>query len=149
MKRTRTFSNAEQTCSNWRLLQLGLLLLVAALAWSSCKQKVAVIADVDPVGSYTLASVNGKQVPCTVTHEGASPTIKAGKFVINQDGTCSSKVSFSMPGGGDSSREVKATYKRDGSKLTMQWDGAGITTGTVEGDTFTMNNEGMVFAYRK
>jgi len=31
----------------------------------------------------------------------------------------------------------------------MNWQGAGTTIGTVEGDTFTMNNEGMVFAYRK
>jgi hypothetical protein len=46
-------------------------------------------------------------------------------------------------------REVKATYTRQGSKLTMQWEGAGMTTGTVEGDMFTMNNEGMVFSYRK
>jgi hypothetical protein len=31
----------------------------------------------------------------------------------------------------------------------MQWEGAGTTVGTVEGNDFTMNNEGMVFVYRK
>ena len=31
----------------------------------------------------------------------------------------------------------------------MQWQGAGVTIGTVEGDTFTMENEGQVFLYRK
>ncbi len=31
----------------------------------------------------------------------------------------------------------------------MKWERAGITTGTVEGSSFTMNNEGMNFAYRK
>jgi len=31
----------------------------------------------------------------------------------------------------------------------MQWKGAGITTGTIEGSTFTMNNEGMKFVYKK
>jgi hypothetical protein len=51
--------------------------------------------------------------------------------------------------GRDAAIEVKATYTRDGQKLTMQWQGAGRTIGSVEGDTFTMNNEGMVFAYRK
>ena len=30
----------------------------------------------------------------------------------------------------------------------MQWEGAGTTQGTVEEDTFTMNNEGMLFTYR-
>jgi hypothetical protein len=54
-----------------------------------------------------------------------------------------------VPSRGDSAAEVKATYTRQGSTLTMQWEGAGTTTGTVQGDTFTMNNEGMAFAYRK
>ena len=31
----------------------------------------------------------------------------------------------------------------------MKWQGAGMTIGTVEGDTFTMDNEGMVFVYKK
>ena len=46
-------------------------------------------------------------------------------------------------------REVSATYTNEGSKLTMQWHGAGTTTGTIEGSTFTMDNEGMLFVYRK
>jgi hypothetical protein len=45
--------------------------------------------------------------------------------------------------------EVKATYTREGNKLTMKWQSGGMTIGTVEGDTFTMSNEGMVFVYRK
>jgi hypothetical protein len=31
----------------------------------------------------------------------------------------------------------------------MQWQGAGSNTGTVDGKTFTMDNEGMIFAYQK
>ncbi len=54
-----------------------------------------------------------------------------------------------MPSGGDSSREVKATYTHEGGKLTMRWQGAGTTTGTIQENTFTMNNEGMLFEYRK
>jgi hypothetical protein len=40
-------------------------------------------------------------------------------------------------------------YTKKGSKLIMQWKGAGTTTGTIECSTFTMNNEGMLFVYRK
>jgi hypothetical protein len=79
-------------------------------------------------------------------HEGHTMTIKSGSFIINADGTCSSKMSLA---GREAAIEVKASYTRQGSTLTMQWERAGMTTGTVEGDTFTMNNEGMVFAYRK
>lgn len=44
---------------------------------------------------------------------------------------------------------ARGTYTREGAKLTMTWEGAGTTTGTVEGDNFTMENEGMVLAYRR
>ncbi len=88
-------------------------------------------------------------MPCSVEHEGHAVAIKSGTFVINADGTCSSKIDFSTPSGGGSLREVKATYTQEGTKLTMRWEGAGMTTGKVEGDTFTMNNEGMLLTYRK
>jgi hypothetical protein len=44
-------------------------------------------ADANPVGTYALVSVDGKQLPCTLQHEGQSPTIKSGTFIINADGT--------------------------------------------------------------
>jgi len=120
-----------------------------AMVCAGCKQGAEVAASVNPVGTYTLVSVDGKQIPCALTHEGVTPTIKSGVFTINADGTCSSIIDLSLPSGGDVSREVKATYTRQGSVLTMKWEGAGITTGTVEDRTFTMNNEGIVFAYRR
>jgi hypothetical protein len=130
------------------------LLLVAVCAGCRPEAKVpgdnkpvtAAAADLNPVGTYKLTTVDGSQVPCTLTHEGHTMTIKSGGFLINADGTCSSQMLLE---GRDTPIEVKATYTREGTKLTMQWQGAGTTLGTVQGDTFTMNNEGMVFVYRK
>jgi hypothetical protein len=90
----------------------------------------------DIAGSYTLVSINGTTLPFTVTHEGPGIQVTSGAFIIR-------------PSGEAQSREVSATYTRDGSKLTMQWQGAGMTSGNVEGETFTMENEGQVFLYRK
>jgi len=90
--------------------------------------------------------VDGKQVPCTVQHDGHTMTIDSGRFVINADGTCSSRIAVA---GRPAAIEVKANYTREGNKLAMKWQGAGQTSGTIDGDTFTMNNEGMVFIYRK
>ncbi len=103
----------------------------------------------DIAGSYALVSINGTALPFTVTHEGPGIQVTSGTFTIRPDGTCTSVVAFVMPSGQAQSREVGATYTRDGSTLTMQWQGAGMTQGTVEGDTFTMNNEGQVFRYQK
>jgi hypothetical protein len=101
--------------------------------------------DVNPVGTYALASVDGKAVPCTLQHEGHTMTIKSGSFIIN-DRSCVSRIALE---GHDAAIEVKASLTREGSKLTMKWQSAGVTEGAIEGNTFTMNNEGMVFAYRK
>ena len=159
MKSNGNELNGEQGQATRHFLQLCVLPLLMVMVGAGCKQEAKVaantktvaapVADINPVGIYPLVAVDGNKVPCTVQHEGHTMTISSGSFSINADGTCSSKVVFSMPSGGDSSREVKASYTRQGSKLTMQWEGAGTTTGSVEGDTFTMNNEGMIFAYRK
>jgi hypothetical protein len=130
---------------------LGLCLMAALLmpAWTGCKPETHVTADINPAGVYTLVSVDGKSLPCNLAHEGAAMTIKSGVFTINADGSCRSQITFSVPSRGDMSREVKATYTRQGAELTMQWEGAGMTTGNINGNTFTMTNEGMVFSYRK
>lgn len=103
----------------------------------------------DIAGSYTLVSINGTTLPFTVTHEGPGIQVTSGTFTIRPDGTCASVVAFLMPSGQAQSREVSAAYTREGSRLTMQWQGAGETNGTIEGDTFTMENEGQLFLYRK
>jgi Lipocalin-like domain len=132
-----------------RSLQWCVLPLFMATVWSACSQEKKAAADTNPSGTYKLVSVDGNKVPCSLKHEGVTLGVKSGSFVFKPDGTCSTRTVFTPPSGGDVSREVKATYTREGSKLTMKWEGAGTTTGTVQGKSFTMNNEGMVFAYHK
>ncbi len=156
MKPQQSNLNSEQGRAARHSLQLCLLPLFLAMVLPGCKQEArvagdtksvaATAAEINPVGTYTLVTVDGNKVPCTVQHEGHTMTVTSGSFIINADGTCSSRISLA---GHDSPIEVKAAYTREGPKLTMQWQGAGMTLGTVERDTFTMNNEGMVLAYHK
>ena len=125
-------------------------LLLAALPLLSTRATAAPASGPNDVaGVYTLVSVNGARVPMTLEHEGAKLLIRSGAFTINADGTCVSTMVFAPPNHPEATRVVKAAYTRSGSKLTMQWEGAGITEGTVDGATFTMDNEGMILAYRK
>lgn len=156
MKSKSNQLNREPGRTTRHFLQLCVLPLFMVLVCAGCKQEAKVVADtktvaataadINPGGTYALVTVDGNKVPYTVQHEGHTMTINSGSFIINADGTCSSKISLA---GRDAAIEVKAAYTREGPKLTMQWQGAGMTIGTVEGDTFTMNNEGMVFVYRK
>jgi len=124
-------------------LLLGLILLVG------CRKAEQTAADTDPVGTYTLVSVDGNKVPCTIQHGNQSVKVESGTFTINADGTCASRMVFAPPSGKSVDRQVRATYTREGSKLTMKWEGAGMTMGEAQGDSFTMNNEGNLFAYKR
>jgi hypothetical protein len=125
------------------------LFMLGGLLLSGCKQDTKATAGGDITGVYTLVTVAGNKVPASISHEGTTLQVRSGSFTINGDETCGSKTTFVPPSGGKATRDVSATYTRDGSKLTMQWQGAGMTTATVEGGTLTMNNEGMLFVYTK
>ena len=148
MKSEQNAMSLESATTSRNALHLCLLLTIG-LFLSGCNQDVKVANANDFSGVYTLVTVNGNQVPATVSHDGTALQVRSGTFTINADGTCGSKVVFVPPSGAEATREVSATYTREGQTLNMQWKGAGRTTGTIQGKTFTMNNEGMVFAYKK
>jgi hypothetical protein len=126
-------------------------LMTVGFFLSACKPASSVATGSDPAGVYVLVSVSGNKVPGSVTNtqDGVVLQVHSGTFTIKADGTCGTKTIFVPPGGGEQTQEVSATYTKEGSKLTMQWQGAGMTTGTIDGNTFTMENEGMVLVYRK
>jgi hypothetical protein len=132
-----------------RFKALCLFTATLLLAATGYKAGADANANTDPTGVYTLVTVNGKNVPCGLTHEGVTLTVKSGAFTIRADGHCRSQMTFSVPQHGDTSREVNASYTRRGNELTMQWERAGMTVGYVRGNTFTMTNEDMVLAYQK
>ncbi len=104
----------------------------------------------DPVGVYTLISVNDLTLPATVSHGDHEVKVQSGAFTIDGNGICTCKTVFGPPSGNkEITREVNATYTQKGATLNMTWQGAGKTRGVVEGDTFTMNNEGMMFRYQR
>jgi len=148
MKPDRNETPVKTATIGWNTVQVCLLLAVG-LFLSACKQDAKVANGKDPTGVYTLVTVNGNKVSATVSHDGGALQVRSGTFTINADGTCSSKLVFAPPSGAESSVDVSATYTREGSRINMQWKGAGTTTGTIDGNTFTMENEGMVFAYKK
>ena len=116
------------------------------------RNKAAATKSRELAGVYTLVTVSGKKVPATFDHDGSAVQIRSGSFTIGADGRCSSKMIFVPPSGAVSTVETTATYSLVGQNLNvlnMQWQGAGNTTGTIKGNTFTMENEGMVFSYEK
>ncbi len=131
------------------LLKNFYIFLIIGLIFSACAKQESLTSDSALAGVYNLVSVDGKKIPADITHEGTTIGIRSGSFTIEAGGKCKSKTVFVPPSGNEIIREVNATYTIDGSKLTMRWENAGMTEGTLEGNTFTMNNEGMVLLYKK
>ena len=130
---------------------LGTLVCFACLlGLSSClPPQVEPEGQLECVGVYSLVTVDGKELPAVVKHGEHDTKVYSGIFTINEDGTCRSDIDFGPPKGSPRTRTVTATYTQKSNQLFMKWKGAGRTKGTVEADTFTMNNEGMIFAYRR
>jgi hypothetical protein len=127
---------------------LAVIVGLLCVLLSGCRgEKTVKLRDI--AGTYRLETINGAPLPYTMTHEPPGVRVTSGTFSIRPDGTCGGVTAFVMPSGEAQSREVSATYTRDGSRLTMQWQGAGVTNGTVEGDTFTMENESQTLLYRR
>src|ERR1017187_9205434 len=75
-----------------RLVALSLLAVLLLLALAGCKNTPRTTAAIHPAGVYTLISVDGKSVPCNLTHEGVAMIVKSGSFIINAEGDRKSVV---------------------------------------------------------
>ena len=122
-------------------IAIAVCAVVVSFAISSIAQTPA-----NHTGTYTLVTIDGNKLP--YAPQGA-PEIQSGTITLNADGTFISAMSYRLASGEVASRDFSGTYTRDGSRFSLQWEGAGITTATLEDNTFTMNNEGLLFAYRK
>lgn len=149
MKTTTSLVHVFRELKTPRSIALLVLASVFMIGITGCRRSEGSQANIDPSGVYHLLAVDSKAVPCNLTHEGASITVKSGSLTIHPNGTCVSLTTFSVAGHPEINREVKATYTVNGAELTLKWERAGTTKGKVDGDTFTMNNEGMIFSYQQ
>lgn len=149
MNTNPTSSDAHGETYTARIVAVSLLVAtLLLLALTGCKTKTVAAAP-DPVGVYSLASVDGKTLPCTLTHAGTTMAILPGSFTIIAEGKCTSSINLSLVSNQNLTKITRASYTQSGAKLTMKWEHAGTNRGTLADDTFTMNSEGMMFAYRK
>ncbi len=100
-------------------------------------------------GAYRLVNIDGHELPYTPSHEGGAPQVVASTLTLNADGTFRMSMSYGTTPGNSISRDFSGTYTSEGAVLNMLWKGAGKTTATFQGNTLTLNNEGILFAYQK
>lgn len=149
MKNAKTVFASITGAVNSASCLLGLVLLLAVFGLTACKPIANQATPADVSGTYTLTTVAGKPLPTTPPHEGGAPEVTSGSITLNADGSFVGAMSYRLPDGKAMNRDFTGSYQQAGARLTLQWKGAGTTSATVETNTFTMNNEGVLFAYRK
>jgi hypothetical protein len=127
----------------------GCCLLMAIAFFTSGCGSAKETENVNPNGIYTLITLDGNTIPATVSEGGHTIQVLSGSFTFDGKGNCISKMTFVPQGGDQQIMEVNATYTMSDSTLTMKWQNAGITTGTINGDIFTMMNEGTKLVFKK
>lgn len=137
-----------------RLVALLLLAACALFLFAGCQRQAATPAAAKPVpdvaGTYALVSIDGRPVPGVVHHEDMDMDVKSGSFTFTVDGHCGTRTVVGIKGRPqDAVIDRQATYVQAGAEFTMRWEGFGETKGVLAGNEFTMDNEGMVFVYRK
>ena len=122
------------------------VLLLVGLWLAACSQ-----ADNsgDFAGTYELATIDGHPLPYAPAHSGGAPEVLSSALTLAGDGTFHMSMSYRTTPGNSVSRDFSGTYTIDGATLSFVWKGAGVTPGTLEGNTVTIQNEGVQFTYRK
>jgi hypothetical protein len=100
-------------------------------------------------GTFELVTVDGNPVPYAPSHEGGAPEVLSSTLILNTDGTFQMTMTYATSPGNSITRDFSGSYTLEGDNLHFEWEGAGTTPGTLNGDTLTFTNEGVVFAYSK
>jgi len=132
-----------------RILALVTLAILLLCAVARGRGQTPDPTTTSPADIYTLASVDGKSVPCIINHEGPAMTVQSGTFTITTNGRITSVMTVPVGDRKNVRAERAAAYTVKHSELTMPWKNAGRTRGRVAGQTFTMNHEVVMHLYRR
>ena len=101
-------------------------------------------------GVYTLVSLNGQALPTSVAEGGRQIEVVSGTLTLGSDHTVRVSTSYRLsPGAAPATNEVSGTYSIQGDALTFSYSNGGRNSGTLDGDTLRVTNEGVVWTYRR
>ena len=104
-------------------------------------------------GIYVLATIDGHALPHAPTHGGhAAPEVSAATLELAPDGSFRMSMRYRMGSGAKErtgTRDFTGRARVADEAFRLKWDGAGETAARLRGDTLVLDNEGVLFAYRR
>ena len=133
------------------MVRLHVVILVIGLCISGCSEDAnpTETKTLDYTGIYNLITIDGNNLPYTPSHEGNTLQVQSSTFILNTDAAFEMTMTYKRQSGEIFNQDFSGTYTLNNYTFTFHWQGAGKNTAALEGDSFTMNNEGLLFLYRK
>lgn len=123
-----------------RLLRSALAVTLLSAA-AACGDDTLTGVDADVFGTYTLASIDGLQLPY-IYDDGAS--ITGGRLELHSDGDIDGRIDGREPDGSDASDDFEGTYRVSGTTITITLTDEGedeTFSATLSNGTLTIPDE--------
>jgi hypothetical protein len=114
-----------------------------------CRKNASAGKSSDYIGTYTLDTINGRKLPFNPLPRIATTEFSSGAITLQADGSFVATISHRTSDGKVSKRDASGSYTKAGSSFRLEYKGRGTATATLEGNTFTVNDEDMKLVYRK
>lgn len=95
-------------------------------------------------GTWTLQTANGQSLPTDLVENGTEFTLISGTLILGSDGTCTNNFVTDVAG----SVTLDCTFTLNGTAFTYTEPGD-VVSGTVSGNTMTLNNDGNTLVYTR
>ena len=131
-----------------QLIRFALVLAVACGKDSSTQPTMASVA-----GSWVLTSVNGASLPAVISQTGTAKVEMVSNVVTAMAAgayTDVYQVRTTINGQSTTTTTtVTGTFSVSGTSVTLHSSTGGSSAGTIAGNTFTMNQDGLVLVFTK
>ena len=128
------------------------LALTIALSSSSTSPGSAV-PNADTVvvaGTYVLQSLDAKVLPASITEGGMSVEVTASTMTLTAGDSIQVSTTFRVSSAATPiTQVVRGTYRVQGTTLSFSYENGGTNSGTLNGSTLQMTNDGVVWLYRR
>jgi len=106
------------------------------------------------VGTFALGSINGQDLPFSLTDGDATITVTRGTIALNADRTFRDEFAYTVQQGASTeslTETAQGTYVRDGTNITFNATSPapGSYRMAFSGNTLTQVGQGFTFVYRR
>ena len=125
------------------------MLAVLALGLPGCRPADAPTKTADHTGTYVLDTINGRKLPFNPLPRISTTEFSSGAITLQADGSFVATISHRASDGKVTKRDSSGSYTKEGSSFRLEYTGRGTATATLEGNTFTVNDDDLKLVYRK